>query len=373
MVINETAYYKNKLWCAYELKDKYGNYKEELRLFMRKESQRNMFTCPDCKEPLILCAGPIMEPFFKHYDHTQCISHTNNGTRRNLTARRILYYLAKESYPMAEILPNNKFDNGMTADIYVDGRIERFALEYLGHEIKLADWEKKHQYYIDNQIVDIWFLNYKRYQHHIGTTFEYLVSKTSPIVKLLDYDNYNLILQERCYIRANHTQHLIQKTFSVSEIRLDYNGEVICDYYDYRQKSIDSINQDIRRQFNKEWEEKRLKQLAREEEKRKRLQERKQRIGEKESGRKSVLRRTDEDEEISDLTMKMTSINELWDLPILIGNTTWNIKIANRNRYDYLRNLNIHLAYITDVDLKIAEIETAIKRLENDLEAYKWK
>src|SRR5690349_15986705 len=103
MVFNENALYHGNLWSAYELKDFDGNYKEELRLHMRKESQKNQFICPDCREHLILCAGPIMEPFFKHHGASACITLSENGKKRNMIARRMLYYLAKSSFTEATI------------------------------------------------------------------------------------------------------------------------------------------------------------------------------------------------------------------------------------------------------------------------------
>lgn len=42
------AVYQNEIWRAASLKDENGNYKQELRLKMKKESQKHCFSCPEC-------------------------------------------------------------------------------------------------------------------------------------------------------------------------------------------------------------------------------------------------------------------------------------------------------------------------------------
>lgn len=51
------AVYQNEIWRAASLKDENGNYKQELRLKMKKESQKHCFSCPECGVSLILNAG----------------------------------------------------------------------------------------------------------------------------------------------------------------------------------------------------------------------------------------------------------------------------------------------------------------------------
>ena len=47
------AVYQNEIWRAASLKDENGNYKQELRLKMKKESQKHCFSCPECGESQI--------------------------------------------------------------------------------------------------------------------------------------------------------------------------------------------------------------------------------------------------------------------------------------------------------------------------------
>lgn len=119
MVIQENAFYKNELWCVYELKDAQGNYDEETRLKMRKASQNNEFVCPDCGEHLVLCAGNKVEPYFRHHENANCPVRTNGQGTRYLLARRLLFQVAKRSFPHAAITCSRQ-GGKYVSDIFIE-------------------------------------------------------------------------------------------------------------------------------------------------------------------------------------------------------------------------------------------------------------
>ena len=429
MVINESAYYEGKKWCAYELKDHAGHYKEELRLRMRKESQERKFTCPDCGEPLILCAGPIMEPFFKHYENSHCIIDRKEVNRRNVVARRMLYHLAKDSFPEAVIELDKKLDNKVVPDLWIQTEDAVLVFEYLSYEIKLADWEQKHDFYREHGIVDVWFLNYKKYQYDIKTTFEYMISKTTKVLKFLEYDSGEVILKQVSELSQNRTKWFT-KSYPIEDLRIDEQGEAICDYEQYRKEQIALMeyeekverlkkleeaakrnrNQDRgsqketyeqqslflesanRASYIEQREERvaeKMEQLA----KRrvslpvKNLESQKQRMGlpeeeaadmvsdreiPKEECRKAdVLRFPLDSDKVSNQTMKMSAIDELWELPKLTGKE-WQIRTGNQNRYLYLKHLNRELTNLAPEEQQ-AKIREAITLLEQNVDAGTWR
>lgn len=411
MVINESAYYHGKLWCAYELKDHFGNYKEELRLHMRKESQERKFTCPDCNQPLILCAGPIMEPFFKHYETNNCIINRREVNRRNLVARRMLFHLAKDSFEDATIELNKKLKEKVIPDIFIQTPTHTLVFEYLSYEIKLNAWEEKHQYYQENGITDVWFLNYKHYQYETKTTFEYMVSRTTKVLKFIDYEEGSIILKEKCK-RKNGQEQLVAKSYPIEEIRIDEEGIAICDYEQYKAELLSLIEYEeqldqlrVRDEANKRnqifkeaiesdtYEQISLFGLMEEEKKPKGQQpqpvmnqkvvppqlqqglERKvvsvqpQDVEERERG--VVRRYSIEDGNVSKRTMKMNTIDELWELPELIG-APWQVRGGDQKRYLYLKNLNQELKCLS-LEEKREKILDAIEILETNLDASLWR
>ena len=370
MVINENAIYQKALWCSYELKDSNGNYKEELRLHMRMESQKNQFTCPDCGEPLILCAGPVMEPFFKHYDGSKCITQTEAGKKRNLIAMRMLYHLVRESFPGARIEFHQKVEDIYT-DILVSLSDTLLAVNYLGHEIKLEKWQQQHDIYIKHNIKDIWFLNIRKYPNEVGTTFEYLLKKASPIIKYIDCEKGQLILKESCEL-FDHSLRLLTKDYFLSEVRMTKTGELICGYYEYRTGFLSRANNEIQLLHQLAAEEMRYLEEIKQENYRKGLLVKSINQKSAQDDTNLVMRRPEADKSLTKNTMKMTAIGELWDIPILTGAQPL-VKTGNLKRYAYLKKLNEKLASLETIEEQDVLIEQAIQRLEGHKSAKYWK
>ncbi|HEX3076933.1 MAG TPA: competence protein CoiA family protein [Lachnospiraceae bacterium] len=386
MVINEFAYYKGKLWCAYELKDLQGNYKEDYRLEMRKESQRNMFRCPDCGEPLILCAGPIMEPFFKHYDNAECSTRTVTSSGRNMIARRILYHLIQRSFPEFNIEYSKNFLPKVTADFYIEDENQSLAVIYLSHEMKLDDWEKQHRFYKEHGITDVYFLNYKRYLHEVGTTFEYLISKADPVIKLLNYDDNCLIMKVKP--RSGDTSRMISKTYSMAEVRINLSGNVVIEGFNegvpLEHRMTEEFEGKEREERERQKEQDRLQSMLRkskieaeinkQEATKKRMESDNPILPSNRYGYsdgKKVSRSSMSIGTVTKNTMKMTAIEELWDLPELEGKD-WQIRNGNMNRYNYIKNVNRELAKMQDTRKRQEMVMNAIEILERNTKAFQW-
>ncbi|SFR65005.1 competence protein CoiA family protein [Anaeromicropila populeti] len=380
MVINESAYYNGKLWCAYELKDTRGNYKEEYRLFMRKESQKNKFICPDCGERLILCAGLIMEPFFKHHENSACINRSEAGNRRNIAARRMLFHLAKSSFPEAVIEFNKKIQDKITVDLLVTTNGGgQLALEYLSYEIKLEEWEHKHECYQKNNIIDIWFLNSKRYQMEKPTTFEYMMTKYKSVLNFIDYENNLIILKEKCQLSVHKETRLLAKEYCIEELQLSEQGEWICDYEEFKEMELSAMTALLERQerekrFKQAQEEKKAQARQEYEEATRKRMESDNPVPQQFSLFKkgSVIRTKIEEGTVTKYTMKMTGIKELWDLPELVGKD-WEVRVGDKNRFQYLRNLNKDLRECKDSKEISEKIQRAVDILESATDASQWR
>lgn len=203
MSVYDSALYQGKMWFAYELKDGSGNYKEEYRLLMRMESQKHSFVCPECQEKMMLCAGNIMEPYFRHYSDGECARKAIPGSGMTLAARRMIYHILRSSFPEAEIETCVKlnYEGIKHADISADFLVrlsgERLlAATYLSCERKLAEWEETHLICQSVGIEDVWFLNARYFWSDRRTTFEYLVSKYFPLRLYIEYDTGSVQIRE---------------------------------------------------------------------------------------------------------------------------------------------------------------------------------
>lgn len=229
MAIYDSALYQGKVWYAYDLKDYEGYYDEELRLFMKKESQSLCFTCPDCHEKMMLCAGNIMEPYFRHYSDVECTRKSIKGKGKTLEARRMLYHVLRKSFPNSEITTNSKliFEGNKSIDLSADFLVElgeqQLVASYLSYEMKLDDWEKQHLIYQSAGVEDIWFLNASHFYTVEPNAFEYMISKYYDKMFYIDYHFVEIQVRENRRI-SNYTQEREVYKYPLDEFFLKKSG-----------------------------------------------------------------------------------------------------------------------------------------------------
>lgn len=410
MVIQENAFYKNELWCVYELKDAQGNYDEETRLKMRKASQNNEFVCPDCGEHLVLCAGNKVEPYFRHHENANCPVRTNGQGTRYLLARRLLFQVAKRSFPHAAITCSRQ-GGKYVSDIFIEDGDLKMVLEYAGQDLKLDLWEKKHAHYKKEGIIDLWFLNGRKYGDDKMATFEYLIYSNQGILLLLDMEDQKLRLKQRCMIPFNRSEHIFTKSFQLDEITIDSSGEMICDFETYKKHYIEDVEENLKSKkrmflndansgiFDKkpnrdlsEGQEIVQKAVQRVEEslaanrenKRLHMEAVKEREIKRDGGKNFKMDGTPRQGTLDDklhrhiltsddgpLTARMTAIGESWDLPQLKGNEAMLPK-ANSNRKSYLESLNNRLQNTPDRKKQELFITKAVEKINSELKIYAW-
>jgi competence CoiA-like predicted nuclease len=256
MAIVDTAYYKEKQWCVYDLKDRYGNYLEDFRFSMRKESQNHEFFCMDCGENLILCAGNIKEPYFRHQDDADCVSTKLGIGKYDLAPRRLIYSMAKESFPGTDFAVSKPLAEGIRPLVYIEKENEKLAVEYISHVSRYDSWEKTFDYYNKNKISVIYILNIKRFADAF-THYGYMFSKNLQVWGVINSDKSTVLL--RHVYTDSIERHLIQKEYRIDEIRFLMNGTFECDFESFCSEQITKFKEEeIQRKLEKEEAKKRF-------------------------------------------------------------------------------------------------------------------
>ena len=86
--------------CAFELVDAKGQYIEEIRHDIREASQAGELICPECGQKMILCAGAIIQPYFRHFKRQACRSTLELQTkagRRKYFCRKALFQIVESA------------------------------------------------------------------------------------------------------------------------------------------------------------------------------------------------------------------------------------------------------------------------------------
>lgn len=358
-VLIECALYKGELWSVGELLDENGQYKEDLRLFMRKESQNNQFYCPDCGNLLVLCTGQKLPPFFRHHQKEACEKVIRERGSSFLKARKLLYELARRSFPQAHI------SSKITAnplEILIEIESSQLVLTYASSDIKYITWEEIHKNYERNNMIDIWVLNAKTVLPNEFSTFQYLVAKTKGQCICLDVYQEKLILKKNYKNRLDQTDMVYAKQYFIDEVTLTTNGEFLCDFEQCYIEHMDNLE--------KQWES-RERQL-------KDQRELLERIYAAESGK--VLRLPLDPNIIEDAChVSIDGIHETWILPELKERSIRSgaqkermRETAYEKRYLYLIEVNDKLNMAKNEKEKERIIEAAIRRLEHDTRTLAW-
>lgn len=377
LVTQENALYQGELWCAYELKDYEGRYKEDLRLQMRMASQNHELICPNCKESIILCAGMIREPYFRHHAETDCKTRSNGNQGDYPLARRLLYQLAKRSFKESEIYCSKEIGT-YVADIYINNTDKPMVMEYLSYDMKLNEWLDKHAFYERKGITDVWFLNSKKYRFEAPTTFEYLIATKKHILNILDTHSGEVTLKKIMRLNGQSVGKVIAKSYFLPDLKIDDEGCLQCDFEEYverlfiqetqiQEKRLEKYPIPLRLAF-KNINENNTSETIRQVEHEKGNANFQQ---SKELSSYEVHRFPIADTNLTSLTMKMPAIEECWLIPRLTGEN-WEIERGNKERFDYLHDLNNRLFKIEDEDQREQMIDEAIYYLEEMIEAKRW-
>ncbi|MGN0382865.1 MAG: competence protein CoiA family protein [Eubacterium sp.] len=219
--------YQNQTICAYDLLDYNGQYIEEVRHELRIASQSGMLCCPDCKERMILCAGAIRQPYFRHFQLQHCQTGTELKTKsgqRKYQCRQLLYQFVKQAgFTNRRIDENHKngllpvlFDTeeGTVGYVYLDGKTRDY--------IELS---KNIRYYKEQGIRLYLFLNIQFHSNSRNITSDEAECSRMNEGKIfyLDLDSRMVTIRKK-YMDVNHTWQYYEESFSLDMLCPDRRG-----------------------------------------------------------------------------------------------------------------------------------------------------
>lgn len=230
------AVFRGEIWTADQLKKEDGNYNQDLRLSMKKESQGHAFYCPECGENLILCAGNIREPYFRHYDGSECVLAEHDKAERYYAQLACMEDLVKKSFPHARITHNGVVAERMRSQLLVETEAAVYALNYASDSVNLAWLQQKMKIMNECGVVPVWFTIQKENKRRTPTTVEYAVSKFQPVLKSIIPKQRLIILKE--YDQTGN-KLLLSETYYLEDMFLGEAGEFICDFEKRKQRIIE--------------------------------------------------------------------------------------------------------------------------------------
>lgn len=221
--------YHDKSICAFELVDSKGQYIETIRHDVREASQAGELLCPDCGQRMILCAGAVIQPYFRHFKRQECrttIELQTKAGKRKYFCRKALFQLAKSAgFPNIIVKEEQETklmpvlfetQGGIVGYVYLDGKTRNFR------EL----WEKN-EFYRKQGIRLFFFLNdeYKSNARNITSDEAECAALNGGEIFYIDLEN-NTILFRKKYRDDNGEIHYYEETFEMDAVTPDVGGNI---------------------------------------------------------------------------------------------------------------------------------------------------
>ncbi len=232
----ENCFYNGKEICTYNLKDKQHYYINELVEEWKLAANRGKLTCSECGGRVYLAAGPIMEPYFAHYDKQSCPYGNLTESEELKKGKRLLYTLLRKSFPDGEIHARYKMKNGLYNTCYVTNpKRNDIAIDYHLQHSSIVKFQERDKYYKDNQIIPIYVLGINKscYDNQISW-YENLIQKSIGFCVYLDSLNDKILLKRSFDYKLGSLRKVrfCQRSYSLDDITIDSKGTFICDFSD---------------------------------------------------------------------------------------------------------------------------------------------
>jgi hypothetical protein len=333
-----TVLWKNQNICCYDLVDGKGQYKEEVRHELRLASQAGELVCPDCGQRMVLCAGAIRQPYFRHFELQNCMTSISLKTKagqRSYECRRALYHVVKAAGFSGLCLEESKGTNLMP--VLFESEAGRIGYVYM--DGKTRDYRALEQYhgeYHAKKIRLYYFLNEKFRSKAVNLT-----SDEAECAKLNDGEIYYMDMETECVrIRKKYRNRYdevqyYEEVISLDVLCPDHNGTITQEFLE----RFDEFLQEDKRKFD-------------------------------------FVKRFPAEEGIDEVYFEMDyvlmdSIGEVWVLPRFLYETA-EAKEHKRKRIAYLEQQN-ELMYDMDMNTKLETADDLALNIAKYRNSWNWE
>ncbi|MDF2803496.1 MAG: Competence protein-like protein [Anaerocolumna sp.] len=232
----ENCIYHGDELCSYNLKDKNNYYNSDLVEQWKLAAAKGELICSDCGQRVYLAAGPIMEPYFAHYDKKSCDYSNVQESEELRIGKRLLYTLLKKSFPSDVIRARHKMKNGMYSTLYLlrqDGR--EVAIDYRLQRNGIDKFNERSTFYKDENIVPIYVLGIGQNTDNKQISwYEKLIQKEMGYCIFINSWKESILLKKIFDYTVGGVRKLYfcQKEYYLADISLQEDYTFSCDFYE---------------------------------------------------------------------------------------------------------------------------------------------
>lgn len=221
--------YRDKSICAFELTDENGHYLEDIRHEVREASQAGELVCPDCGQRMTLCAGAIVQPYFRHFQKQECTTtlemRTKAGKRR-YACRKALFQMVKNA-GLENITVQEDKDTGW-CPIMFDCQAGKVGYVYLdGKARNVRELLDKYEFYRNQGTQIYFFLNaeYKSDAKNITSDEAECARLNGGEIYYLNVDN-NTVTFRKKYKNNKEEIRYFEERFEMKEVVPNTDGKI---------------------------------------------------------------------------------------------------------------------------------------------------
>lgn len=256
------ANWNGKIIFSFDIKNIYGYKDYSIEKKFRDAGYNRELKCVECGDDVILKSGDKKVPHFAHIsrNHT-CEIQSNEkfeSEEHKLGIQKLFsFFRSKVEIDLIDI--NYRFGFGRRANIYIENKDSKIAIEYVVNPMNYNEWGNKHKDYLDNNIIPLWVLSRKKFTEMSGKDynfFEKTVEITNSVgilftldttndriyfAKFLDYFKENVVFQRKIY----------KEYFLISEVEYDVNnGFSSCEFLERYQEEKNKFNEKCDKKYS---------------------------------------------------------------------------------------------------------------------------
>lgn len=283
----ETCLYNGKQICAYDITNMNYALNYELKKEWKIASKNKELFCEECgMEVQLRVKDPRKKiPHFSHKLSDYKCSFSNSESREteeHKKGKMLLYNYFKEKYPDTSPIINHRFPNKRRADLYIEFKNnDKLAIEYQRTELDILDWQERQGEYEKLGTNILWLLSGKEEKlqekvRQIDVSFfqQIMLNELDKIAVYLDVDKVRIIFAKNMrysdtYVVGNDFEELYIKSYDLNDVLIHPNGKIECDFIEEYKKANEEF---VIKYSNKCLQEEQQRQLAKEDEKRRKAE-----------------------------------------------------------------------------------------------------
>lgn len=225
-----SAIYQGHPVCTFSLLDENNQYIEEVRSELRMASQEGKLFCPDCKNRLVLCAGPVRMPYFRHFDIGACnysMQMRTEAGKRKYLCRKLLYQLVQQSnYSFIEI-----DEKGLTPIIFscADKKVGYVYLDGKTRNYKILR-DEVFQYH--EKGIELYFFLSAKYMTNGSnlTSDEAEIARLNHQIIFYIDEKDNTVYMRKAYKNSKNVREYYTQKYEWKKLQINESGELTQEY-----------------------------------------------------------------------------------------------------------------------------------------------